>query len=101
MILGALCVSAICVSGCISLDQPIKVQYPTNNESISPMSSNEIQPFNISRSLYDGNGIFAHVDPETGVNYIILVDYDYKQIIGGICPRYNADGTLYISEVTL
>lgn len=35
------------------------------------------------------------VDEETGVNYIF-----YKNGYGGgLAPRYNPDGTLYISEV--
>lgn len=35
------------------------------------------------------------VDKETGVNYIV-----YNSINeGGIIPRYNPDGTLYVSEV--
>lgn len=34
------------------------------------------------------------VDKETGVNYVVLSD-TYK---GGICPRYNRDGSLYISK---
>ena len=37
----------------------------------------------------------VYVDNETGVNYLIC-DRGYG---GGICPRYNADGTLYVSEV--
>lgn len=32
-------------------------------------------------------------DEKTGVEYLIYSDF-YK---GGICPRYNADGTLYVS----
>lgn len=36
--------------------------------------------------------IRVDVDPETGVNYIL---YGGR----GIVPRYNADGTLYVSEV--
>lgn len=35
------------------------------------------------------------VDEDTGVNYIF-----YKAGYGGgLSPRYNADGTLYVSEV--
>ena len=34
------------------------------------------------------------VDEETGVNYVVLSD----TYIGGICPRYNRDGSLYISK---
>ncbi len=39
--------------------------------------------------------IYITIDKETGVNYIIASHID-----GGISitPRYNADGTLYISE---
>ena len=33
-------------------------------------------------------------DPETGVYYVIYSSA-YQ---GGICPRYNADGTLYTGE---
>lgn len=39
----------------------------------------------------DNNNIFIHIDKETGVNYIIS---GYG--VGGICPRYNADGSLYV-----
>lgn len=35
------------------------------------------------------------VDKETGVNYVVL-SYTYK---GGICPRYNRDGSLYTSRI--
>jgi hypothetical protein len=36
-----------------------------------------------------------YVDEDTGVNYIF-----YKSGYGGgLSPRYNADGTLYVSEV--
>lgn len=37
-----------------------------------------------------------YVDEETGVNYIVYSTNAYK---GGITPRYNADGTLYVSEM--
>ena len=33
-------------------------------------------------------------DPETGVYYVIY----YGGYHGGICPRYNANGTLYTGE---
>ena len=38
--------------------------------------------------------IFIYVDEYTGVEYLI---YDGYQS-GGVCPRYNADGTLRINE---
>lgn len=41
-----------------------------------------------------GEDIYFFVDKETGVNYIVYEHYDR----GGICPRYNQDGTLYISK---
>lgn len=56
----------------------------------------EKQPF--SRTTYDMTGttyVSVIVDQETGVNYIF-----YKSGYGGgLSPRYNADGTLYITEV--
>lgn len=38
--------------------------------------------------------VFLYVDEYTGVEYLI---YDGYQS-GGVCPRYNADGTLKINE---
>ncbi len=40
------------------------------------------------------NEIIVYVDPETGVNYLIYTSY--KQ--GGITVRYNADGSIMVTE---
>ena len=40
--------------------------------------------------------MFIYIDQVTGVNYMMMYAYGGY---GGVCPRYNADGTLYISEV--
>ena len=46
-------------------------------------------------STTENREVYVYVDKETGVNYIIFDDV-YK---GGICPRYNPDGSLYIEDV--
>ena len=39
------------------------------------------------------------VDSETGVNYVVVSGELYSKSVGiAICPRYNADGSLYISK---
>ena len=40
--------------------------------------------------------MFIYIDQVTGVNYMMMYAYGGY---GGVCPRYNTDGTLYISEV--
>lgn len=35
-------------------------------------------------------------DTETGVHYLIYRNASGYAGMGGICPRYNADGTLYV-----
>lgn len=42
------------------------------------------------------NNIVIWVDSETGVQYIIYCDSCGSRGMGGITPRLNADGTLYI-----
>ena len=42
------------------------------------------------------NRIRIWTDPETGVQYIIYQEMVGKGGMGGITPRFNADGTLYI-----
>lgn len=38
------------------------------------------------------------VDSKTGVNYVIVSGELYSEGIGiAICPRYNADGSLYVT----
>lgn len=35
-------------------------------------------------------------DPETGVEYFIYSNFAGYGVAGGMCPRYNLDGTLYV-----
>lgn len=44
----------------------------------------------------DNTDIEEWRDTETGVHYFIYSESVYKGGCGGICPRYNADGTLYV-----
>lgn len=51
----------------------------------------------ISRVGYSGD-IEIYQDSKTGVQYLIYRDgYGYLSY-SGMCPRYNADGTLYKGE---
>lgn len=50
-------------------------------------------------STFTNGHMEVEVDKETGVNYIVFYDYVGSGCGAGICPRYNADGTLYVSEV--
>ncbi len=46
---------------------------------------------------YENNGssrFYVYVDPDTGVNYMVYAA-PYK---GGITPRYNANGSLFVSQ---
>lgn len=42
------------------------------------------------------DNLFVITDDKTGVQYIIYSEFGYRSGAGGITPRYNADGTLYI-----
>lgn len=44
---------------------------------------------------YSPNDFYYIVDKETGVNYVVFSEV-YK---AGICPRYNRDGSLYVSNL--
>lgn len=48
----------------------------------------------INKTEDNDNYVFIYIDKETGVNYIIYMGYDKA----GICPRYNQDGSIYISK---
>lgn len=42
----------------------------------------------------DTNYVVVYVDPETGVNYLVF----QKGYRGGITVRYNADGSIMVTE---
>ncbi len=41
----------------------------------------------------DGHEVDLYIDSETGVQYFVM----YHGNAGAICPRYNADGSLYVT----
>lgn len=44
-----------------------------------------------SEAMSENNAnVFYYTDPDTGVQYVVYKAFEK----GGICPRYNADGTL-------
>lgn len=45
-------------------------------------------------NLSNGN-IYDYMDPETGVHYLI---YDGYNAASGMTVRYNADGTIMVTE---
>lgn len=65
------------------------------DSSIVPATSCTVGKFT------DGhNRVDVWIDPDTGVNYLLYVWYSTGLAtsvkVGGMCPRYNSDGTLYI-----
>lgn len=52
----------------------------------------------IHNDVYDGYRVYIYVDEYTGVEYLIYSDRGMNAGFGGICPRYNTDGTLKINE---
>jgi len=48
---------------------------------------------------YRSNDFYYFVDKETGVNYVVFCNNHVVGYPSGICPRYNRDGSLYVSNV--
>ena len=46
--------------------------------------------------ITEWNDVEEYRDTETGVHYLIYKDRHGYAGMGGICPRYNADGSLYV-----
>lgn len=44
-------------------------------------------------------GLEIVIDPITGVNYFVYRDPTNFTRLGGLCPRFNKDGTLYVSDI--
>lgn len=44
----------------------------------------------------NSENVYEYRDAETGIHYLVFKDSLFYGGMGGICPRYNADGTLYV-----
>lgn len=60
----------------------------------SAAACSEKQPNERLKLVYYSGEMNIYQDMNTGVQYLVF--YGYKQ--GGICPLYNADGTLYVGD---
>ena len=85
IILCAVIVLSICASGCIE-------------KSTVTTTKNKNPSILMDYESWNGYGaeIAVFIDPVTGINYIILREGGGR---AGICPRYDVDGNLYISEM--
>ena len=68
--------------------------------SATVASAEQIHPLKIWK--HNTNGSFdtlVVVDDVTGVNYVVVSAQNYSNAITvGITPRYNADGSLFVSK---
>lgn len=60
-------------------------------------SSKRVETYYIGEAISGGYDVYTIVDDKTGVNYLVLTRWNTGGEIA-ICPRYNADGSLYVSE---
>lgn len=58
---------------------------------------NNVKTYNLGESLDDVYKVYTVIDDETGVNYMMMSRWNFGGEIT-MCPRYNADGTLYVTE---
>ncbi|MDD3065917.1 MAG: DUF6440 family protein [Endomicrobiaceae bacterium] len=100
IILCASVLLCICASGCIGVsnaDTTANSNMDTTANLNTAIIANENPYVLMDYKTWGGATaeISVVVDPVTGINYIILRE-PYR---AGICPRYDVDGNLYISEV--
>lgn len=64
--------------------------------SLSAKASGSIE----IESAGNSGGFYVHnvIDWDTGVQYLLVQDYGRSEPAIAMCPRYNADGTLYTGE---
>jgi hypothetical protein len=98
-ILTLLSVLTIALCGC-SIDGLKE----TLEEEQTQESTQESEKVILNEYAKDGiglscGGVFNFTDPETGVCYLIFKDQCGYGGMGGITPRYNADGSIMVVDV--
>ncbi len=94
----------ICITFVLALFSFVKNFLDGESDIFGSASDTEVlQPL----PEFEGNGVdnlFFWTDEETGVQYIIYNEERYNAGFGGITPRLNTDGSLYVvnadNEVT-
>lgn len=66
---------------------------PTDKSTLAIASDNTTYSGTIENYNNDTR-FYVYVDPDTGVNYIVFAGIQK----GGITPRYNPNGSLFITE---
>lgn len=92
----AICITVLFVVLVLSILSAGSISNDVKNESSIPYYESTISYYD---GVYSSVSVFIYVDRETGINYLIYCDEAGYGGMGGICPRYNTDGTLYISEI--
>ena len=81
ILLGIIVILTVLIVGCGSA-----------NEVHSSTSSTRFE----LEYLGESEDVEEYRDSETGVHYLLYSETIYGYTSSGICPRYNADGSLYV-----
>lgn len=75
-------ISGIIIGGC-----------GNSSDQVQANNNNDFEFKYVDQDIYNTGGkkVYVYMDTVTGVQYIINEK-------GGMCPRYNTDGTLYVEE---
>lgn len=91
-IISVIAAMKVSITGCTSdVDKAV--------DSIASIVNEPVGVGEIGEVGEKGNGkIYIWTDEETGVQYIIYREKLYNAGFGGITPRLNSDGSLYIAD---
>lgn len=80
-------------TGCLKKQNDSPVVNQSDTEIVNPVNNG----FELVESDFVlGMKISEIRDIETGVHYLIYTDKEGYAGMGGMCPKYNADGTLFV-----
>lgn len=85
----AISAALLCFVGAVGCDE---------NNIFSADEADDIEEPTVGEK--DNETIYIWTDEDTGVQYIIYSEAGYRKGFGGITPRLNPDGSLYVVEPT-
>ena len=92
----ALLIFGICFISILTIISSLK---NSDSNSSTQAANVTVEESLIPLAEFDGSDVYIWTDPETGVQYVVYSEKHGYAGIGGITPRLQADGSLYINEV--
>lgn len=99
VVTGFFCIMSFLLSGCSADNMHTEGSDAPSDDAMGALANALTVSHSEMVKEIENNHIFIITDPKTGVQYIVYREKVGYAGMGGITPRLNADGSLYVVDL--